>query len=213
MALVNCPECGKKNVSDMAEACPECGYAIKHYYQKMKEEKERQDKLKAEAEKRLEEERQEKEAEKEKQEQIIKDLEKHLEGGVKNIVIVAAITLFWGGATIWAWNIPCMLLALFFGYLLYMLVSERFRIQTDIELAKISLDCYEREMNKRKAISKAMYEREQKKWDAQPKCPNCGSKNTKRITKTKKVISTAAWGLASSTIGKQYKCNNCKHLW
>ena len=29
MALVNCPDCGKMNVSDTAEHCPECGYAIK----------------------------------------------------------------------------------------------------------------------------------------------------------------------------------------
>ena len=28
MALITCPECGRKNVSDMAEACPSCGYPI-----------------------------------------------------------------------------------------------------------------------------------------------------------------------------------------
>ncbi|MBQ6257295.1 MAG: zinc ribbon domain-containing protein [Clostridia bacterium] len=27
MALINCPECGKK-VSDQAVACPDCGYPI-----------------------------------------------------------------------------------------------------------------------------------------------------------------------------------------
>mgnify|MGYP000169820002 CR=1 FL=1 len=27
MALVNCPDCGKMNVSDTAEHCPECGCA------------------------------------------------------------------------------------------------------------------------------------------------------------------------------------------
>lgn len=29
MALINCPECGKENVSDSADSCPNCGYAIK----------------------------------------------------------------------------------------------------------------------------------------------------------------------------------------
>ena len=33
MALIICPECGKENVSDTAEACPNCGYGIKvHFY-------------------------------------------------------------------------------------------------------------------------------------------------------------------------------------
>lgn len=31
MALVKCPECGRENVSDTAEACPNCGYAIKNH--------------------------------------------------------------------------------------------------------------------------------------------------------------------------------------
>lgn len=29
MSLINCPECGKENVSDSAESCPNCGYNIK----------------------------------------------------------------------------------------------------------------------------------------------------------------------------------------
>lgn len=47
MALINCPECGKENVSDSAEACPNCGYGIKAHFEKIKqdEERERQNKL------------------------------------------------------------------------------------------------------------------------------------------------------------------------
>ncbi|MCM1059629.1 MAG: zinc ribbon domain-containing protein [Eubacterium sp.] len=36
MALVKCPECGREKVSDSAEACPACGYAIKSHYDKIK---------------------------------------------------------------------------------------------------------------------------------------------------------------------------------
>lgn len=48
MALINCPECGKENVSDSAETCPSCGYGIKAYYQaietkKIEEEKEKKE--------------------------------------------------------------------------------------------------------------------------------------------------------------------------
>lgn len=31
MALINCPECGKQNISDTALACPQCGFAIREY--------------------------------------------------------------------------------------------------------------------------------------------------------------------------------------
>ncbi len=36
MDLIKCPECGKENVSDSAEMCPECGYGIKAHFDLMK---------------------------------------------------------------------------------------------------------------------------------------------------------------------------------
>jgi ubiquinone/menaquinone biosynthesis C-methylase UbiE len=36
MALVNCPECGRENVSDSARSCPGCGFDVKAYYAKEK---------------------------------------------------------------------------------------------------------------------------------------------------------------------------------
>ncbi|MDD3222729.1 MAG: hypothetical protein EOM34_07110 [Clostridia bacterium] len=38
MALINCPKCGRENVSDMAEKCPECEFEIKSYYQNIEKE-------------------------------------------------------------------------------------------------------------------------------------------------------------------------------
>ena len=32
MALINCPNCGRPNVSDSAEKCPEFGYNIKAHF-------------------------------------------------------------------------------------------------------------------------------------------------------------------------------------
>lgn len=46
-----------------------------------------------------------------------------------------------------------------------------------------------------------------------PQCPACRGYNTQRISTTKKVVSTSLVGLASSTIGKQYECLDCKHKW
>lgn len=44
-------------------------------------------------------------------------------------------------------------------------------------------------------------------------CPNCGSGCTEKISTTKKVASTAMLGLASRTIGKNYKCKDCGYIW
>lgn len=40
MALIKCPECGRENVSDSAEACPNCGFGVKEYFKNKTIEKE-----------------------------------------------------------------------------------------------------------------------------------------------------------------------------
>lgn len=55
MALIKCPECGRENVSDSAESCPDCGYGIKTHFEKIKmqeEEKIRRKRQKEEDEQR-----------------------------------------------------------------------------------------------------------------------------------------------------------------
>lgn len=51
MALIQCPECGRENVSDTADACPNCGYGIKAHFIKQREE-EKQKKIEEEERKR-----------------------------------------------------------------------------------------------------------------------------------------------------------------
>lgn len=57
-ALVRCPACGRERVSDCALACPECGFTIKAYYDKVKIEEKRKAQITAqiEAQKRIQEE-------------------------------------------------------------------------------------------------------------------------------------------------------------
>jgi uncharacterized Zn finger protein (UPF0148 family) len=40
MALINCPECGRENVSDTALACPICGYGVWEHFERIKREEE-----------------------------------------------------------------------------------------------------------------------------------------------------------------------------
>ena len=44
-------------------------------------------------------------------------------------------------------------------------------------------------------------------------CPMCGSKKVKKIGTMNRAASVATVGLASSKIGKQYECDDCKHKW
>jgi len=39
VALIICPECGKVNVSNVAEACPNCGYGIKAHFERIEQDK------------------------------------------------------------------------------------------------------------------------------------------------------------------------------
>ena len=46
-----------------------------------------------------------------------------------------------------------------------------------------------------------------------PKCPTCGSTNIKKISGTKRFVSTGIFGLASSNVGKTMQCENCGYKW
>lgn len=57
-------------------------------------------------------------------------------------------------------------------------------------------------------------EQERERLAKLPCCPICGIKDhVKHISTLNRSISVFAWGLASSKIGKQYECTNCKHKW
>lgn len=46
-----------------------------------------------------------------------------------------------------------------------------------------------------------------------PKCPTCGSTNISKIGTINRMVSIGLFGLASSKIGKNHKCNNCGTTW
>lgn len=68
MALVKCPECGKENISDMAEICPICGFNVKKHFEKVEAlKKEELQKLEIEKNRLLLQEKQKEKAEKRKE--------------------------------------------------------------------------------------------------------------------------------------------------
>jgi predicted nucleic-acid-binding Zn-ribbon protein len=46
-----------------------------------------------------------------------------------------------------------------------------------------------------------------------PKCPTCGSTNVRKISSTKRWLSTGIFGLASSNVGKNMECLSCHSKW
>ncbi len=88
--------------------------------------------------------------------------------------------------------------------------------EKDLELAKTDFAQYEKafEEKRQQAIEQIKRINDSKpEQPPLPMCPNCGSKRTKRITTTNRMLSVGMVGLASSKIGKQYECLNCKHKW
>ena len=65
------------------------------------------------------------------------------------------------------------------------------------------------EFNAKMAHGKAILEEQSRV----AKCPSCGSCNVSKIGAVNRAISTHFFGLASSKIGKTYKCNNCGTTW
>lgn len=58
--------------------------------------------------------------------------------------------------------------------------------------------------------AKEAEEERKKAEESKPRCPKCGSINVIKVSTMSRITSTAAIGVASKKIGKQWKCNNCK---
>lgn len=46
-----------------------------------------------------------------------------------------------------------------------------------------------------------------------PHCPTCNSTNVEALSTTRKVAGLLTVGLASKSVGKSYRCKNCKYYW
>ena len=93
-------------------------------------------------------------------------------------------------------------------------IQEKNTAISDLEIAKRNIEDYEKNLDKRlKAIAAQGQAQAAQNAAKHPTCPICGSHNTERISTLNRTVSIATVGLASSKIGKQYQCKNCKHKW
>lgn len=225
MALVNCPECGKQNVSDTAVSCPDCGFAIKDYYEKIRFEEKCLQEEQAEQKKREAEELYKQETAGERQKETIERLEKQIEDAKKELrngtiglcisIPLAILSYAYSNHGDLGTIIVISVIAAFISLVFVVSgASEKKTATADLETAKRNLDEYEQNLNIRiKAIVAQGQAYAAQNAAKHPKCPACGSTNTERISTLNRAVSVAAVGLASSKIGKQYQCKNCKHKW
>ena len=86
---------------------------------------------------------------------------------------------------------------------------EEFKILTNISLEEKFLKSMDLKMLQFKQTSP----QSQPQTDNIPKCPTCGSTDIKKISGTKRWLTTGVFGLASSDVGKTMECNSCGAKW
>lgn len=185
MSLINCPECGKENVSDNAEMCPECGYGIKAHYEKIRIEQQK----------------------KEAYERRLQSVEMPEEPKRKKAWYVFAIICGIAGLP-YLFVVPAVAIFLWIcsGWLCYEGSKQYDEEMKKYNLAKSNFEKYQKEIVREE-------ERQLREEALKPKCPKCNSTNIEKISTANRAVSIAMVGIASSKIGKQYKCNKCKHMW
>lgn len=218
MAIVECPRCGKDDVSDREERCPYCGYNIKDYYEEEKRERKRLEDARKSMEKKSVKDHEKEEC---KKEQMILETFPDIK---KPFPWESLIGVFFGLSAIFMFNIESMIAGFFYSFLAFVLiVGGNSTYQDRKKIYETSL--YDMEQAKKDAI-------EQQKKDKRDAdmvteklvdilipssdgimCPICKKKTGKKISTINRAVSVAAWGLASGKIAKQYKCSNCGHMW
>ena len=196
MALVTCPECGKANVSDIAEHCPECGYPIKKHYDEIKQE----------------------ELEQIRHENRVQSVPMPEKPSLwKEDMMIIGYFFSFGAILFFSASIllgntvlfSSIYLLIFGGAGILSFYSGYSNYKKDMQAYNSALE----DFNKYQEQVAREEERIEYINSKKPKCPHCGSINIEKISAMSRSISVSALGLASDKIGKQYHCKDCNHNW
>ncbi|GLB26631.1 hypothetical protein LXJ15735_28720 [Lacrimispora xylanolytica] len=206
--LVKCPECGKENVSDSANACPDCGYGIRTHFDKIHQDevrKEQTQKAKIDDQQRV----------LERIKSVPKPTKPTFSKGLIAYSIMTTLLLSWlflsdGQIGMWFWEVMLFVIAPFFIY-----KHKYDKKLGDYNLAKTNFEAYQRqviqEQDKEIASVRASAEAWSREEAKKPKCPYCNSTDLNKISGLSKAGSVALWGIfAVGKVSKQWHCNGCK---
>lgn len=231
--LVKCPECGRENVSDKAEACPGCGYNVREHYEKIHDQENEEKELEQWL---LEQEKEKEEQERQWRKEEKKREQEEYERRLQNIPMPKKPKFFDPSN-----NILLIIGIVFDGFGLFFLI---FDIVTDsfeemgfetvaiLIIGSIFLlgglyiynnkknDYYRAVENFDKYRHEELYKKMKREEESLKQqshtiviCPNCGSANTCRISMLDRVISDTMVGRASPYLGKSYQCRDCRYKW
>lgn len=222
---MKCPDCGN-SVSTTAEQCIHCGCDLFLYQEEIRIDREIEKKV-AEYERRI------------KQPEQIKSLSEihqyRNEDNATTLMLLMTIAAFVVALGCFIadmdtfYGIIILIGAIVF-LVIYIFMSRNSRKLLKEEQARIQniIDNFEeiKEIRVRQHREILIAEKQRKlemikNRSVQPKvdrptglcCPACGSTRYEKITTLNRVVSVELAGLASSKIGKQYKCKKCGHLW
>lgn len=217
MALINCPECNRSNVSDLAEVCPSCGFGIKKHFEMLRRQRIEQQEIEAIRIKEAEEYRRELRNVKEPKKPRVNG------GCLLTTILITLFTIFMFSFAYDSITKAIGIIGAMFVLMgLYSIVSEyssgKQRYRKEYHLYRTNPEEY-----RRYAANKAIQTRRKiKQREAQQKaeeaakaikCPNCGKPTGEQISTLGRVASVGMVGLASSKVGKTYKCSNCEYMW
>lgn len=212
MALINCPECGRENVSDTAEVCPNCGYGIKAHFDEIK---------------RLQK-------EKEQKKEIEIEYKKYTESRINNIPLLTKPK--YQGELYFFWILSAMMLfgivgaiesyieeesslgtlmficaILIFAGICSFIIGFSFykEAKSDYKLCKENPREYQKLVVARQD-QRLKEQSHSRSSSMSVKCPYCNSYNTTKISTTSKAVNTAMFGILGQKRKYQWHCNNCK---
>lgn len=228
MALINCPECGKENVSDSANMCPECGFGIDKYMVEQKYKKNYNDELNREVELRVK-----------KQNEINNAIAEDTKMPRKprliirpsSILCILFLILPIYGVISHNLSSDEILISIFmaciFGFLCGFYSWKAYK--SELELYNIANDNFYQylaiinEDFKNTSIEKIrrdiMSEREEiinpREFAPihQIKCPTCSSTEVSKIGGVERAASVFGLGIFSKKINKSFKCKSCGYTW
>ena len=235
MALITCPECHRSEVSDSAEQCPNCGYAIKEHFLREKRKREYAEEKRMLPKKiQQEEQRLQPELEKEladidklpypEKPSFFKILFRDKGGDKITFILLFSFAL--------ACMIPSVSLLFCSVVVVVLLISVPlilFSAIVDYNAAVRSYKIKTADWENYKELKKEEINNKYKSYAENivlygsktgpelttqvnaniPKCPVCGSTNIQEISGIRRTASVALVGLASSDLGKQMECGDC----
>lgn len=225
MALMVCPDCGN-NISDTAEQCIHCGCDLFLFKEELRIDKEIEERVKAF----------EGGIKKPKQISSLSEIpqyrnEENANTLMLSIAVVLLVVGFFGLMLEW----ELFLCVIFFiggvaALLAYIYLRKNTEKLLKEEQAKIQnvIDNFDKvkELRVKRYREMLIAEKPAKLEKIRTRyvptttqrpvgirCPACDSTQFEKISTLNRVVSVELAGLASSKIGKQYKCKKCGHLW